>query len=319
MADWKHIVRARLAQLRLTPSAESELADEIAQHLDDLYHDLKHGGAADDDAYRATLSELEDIWALRTGLDESQCMTRHEHVPMGDAKSSTVADDLLRDIRYAVRTLRLNPVFVMVVVATLGLGIGANTTVFTVINTLLLNPLPVDEPSQLVTVASTSSEGTAPANTVTPISYPNFADYRDQNGVFRSLAGYGRMRALRWQSESGMQPLLSEFVTGNYFSTLGVGLATGRTFGTEVDRDNIADAVVVMNYGTWQTRFGGDANIVGKQLRLNGVVVTVIGVTRPGFIGVNGLVGPDLWVPIPLSRDLLPAEMDTAMTCLLYT
>ena len=88
MADWKHIVRARLAQLRLTPSAESELADEIAQHLDDLYHDLKHGGAADDDAYRATLSELEDIWALRTGLDESQCMTRHEHVPMGDAKSS---------------------------------------------------------------------------------------------------------------------------------------------------------------------------------------------------------------------------------------
>lgn len=314
MADWKHIIRVRLAQLRLTPSAESELADEIAQHLEDLYRDLERGGATADEAYRTTLSELEDIWALRTGLDESQRMTRHEPVPIGDAKSNTVADDFFRDIRYAVRTLRLNPVFVMVVVATLGLGIGANTTVFTVINTLLLNPMLVDDPSQLVAVASTSLEGTAAANTVTPISYPNFADYRDQNGVFRSLAGYVRMRALTWQSESGTQPLLSEFVTGNYFSTLGAGLATGRTFGTEVDRDNTADAVVVMNYGTWQTRFGGAGDIVGKQLRLNGVVVTVIGVTRPGFIGVNGLVGPDLWVPIALSRELLPAEMATAMT-----
>jgi predicted permease len=312
MADWRHVVRTRLTELRLTAAAESELTEELAQHLEDLDHELRTGGASHEDAYRETLSELDDICALRTGLDRNQRMTKHESVPIGDAASNTFADDLQRDLRYAGRVIRTNPVFVLVVMLTLGLGIGANTTVFSVINTLILNPMPVSEPSELVAVASVAALGTAETNTLMPLSHPNFADYQTQNSVFRSLAGYARMRALTWQTQAGSQGLMSEFVTGNYFSTLGVGVAMGRTFTVEADAPGRAHAVAVMNYGTWQTRFGGAPDIVGRQLRLNDVIVTVVGVTQPGFIGVNGLVGPDLWLPFGLAKQLLPSEMRTA-------
>jgi len=313
MADWRQVVRGRLAELRLTTAAESALTEEVAQHLEDLHSDLQSGGASPGEAYATTVSELDDISELRIGLDRSQRMAKHEAVPVGDPTSSTWISDLQRDVRHAGRTMRTNPVFVLVVVVTLGLGIGANTTVFTVINTLLLNPIPVTAPSELVAIASVASVGTAQGNTLMPLSHPNFKDYEAQTSAFDSLAGYARMRALSWQSDGDTQGLMSEFVTGNYFSTLGVGVAAGRTFGPEADVRDGAHAVAVMNYGTWHTRFGGAPDIVGRQLRLNGQVVTVIGVARPGFIGVNGLVGPDLWLPFATGEQLVPSELRTAV------
>jgi predicted permease len=314
MADWRQVVRGRLAELRLTAAAESELTEEVAQHLEDLHRELQSGGASPGEAYAKTVSELDNISELRRGLDRGQRMPKHEVVPTGDAVSSTWINDLQRDLRYAGRAMRTNPVFVLFVVVTLGLGIGANTTVFTVINTLLLNPMPVAAPSELVAVASVPSVGSAQENTLMPLSHPNFKDYEAQTSAFDSLAGYARMRALSWQSDGATQGLMSEFVTGNYFSTLGVGVAVGRTFGPEADVRDGAHAVAVMNYSTWQTRFGGAPDIIGQQLRLNGEVVTVIGVARPGFIGVNGLVGPDLWLPFTLGEQLLPSEMRTAVS-----
>lgn len=314
MADWRRVVRGRLAELRLTAAAESELTEEVAQHLEDLHRDLQNGGATPGEAYARTVSELDDINALRRGLDRSQHMAKHDAVPVGDATSRTWISDLQRDLRYTGRTMRTSPVFVLFVVVTLGLGIGANTTVFTVVNTLLLNPLPVAAPSALVAVASVPSVGTGQGNTLMPLSHPNFKDYQARTSTFDSLAGYTRMRALSWQSDGATQGLMSEFVTGNYFSTLGVDVAAGRTFGPEADVRDGAHAVAVMNHGTWQARFGGAPDIVGRQLRLNGQVVTVIGVARPGFIGVNGLVGPDLWLPIATGEQLLPGEMPMAAT-----
>jgi putative ABC transport system permease protein len=314
MADWRQIVRTRLTDLRLTASAESELTEELAQHLEDLHGDLQSGGATDEDAYGETLSELDDICALRSGIERNQLMAKHDAVPVGDATSRTVVDDLRRDLRYAGRTLRTNPLFVLVVIVTLGLGIGANTTVFTVVNTLILSPMPVRAPSELMAVASVASTGTAQANILMPLSHPNFTDYQSQNSVFSGLAGYAPKRALTWQADDAPQPLLSEFVTGNYFPILGVGAAIGRTFGLEAENARNLQAVAVLNYGTWQTRFGAAADVVGRQLRLNNVVVTVIGVTPPGFIGVNGLVGPDLWLPLRMADQLLPNEMRAAVT-----
>jgi putative ABC transport system permease protein len=314
MADWRRVVRRRLAELRLRPAAEAELTEEIAQHLEDLYCELLSGGATPDAARARTMVELENIGELRRGIERGQRMPRHEPVPAADAISSTWMNDLQRDLRYTGRAMRSNPVFVLFVVVTLGLGIGANTAVFTVINTLLLNPMPVAAPSELVAVASVPSAGSAQANTLMPLSHPNFQDYEAQTSAFDSLAGYERMRGLTWQSDGSTQGLLGDFVTGKYFSTLGVGLAAGRTFGPEADVRNGAHAIAVMNYGTWQSRFGGTPDIVGRQLRLNGQVVTVIGVTRAGFIGINGLVGPDLWLPFALGERLLPSEMRTAFS-----
>ena len=309
MADWRAIVRARLTDLRLTASAESELTEELAQHLDDLHRDFQSGGASDEAAYRETISELDDIAALRAGIDRNQLMAKHEVVPVGDATSRTNLDDLRRDLRYAARTWRSNPLFVFVVIVTLGLGIGANTTVFTVVNTLIVSPMPVRAPSELMALASVASTGTAQANTPMPLSRPNFLDYEAQTSVFSGVAGYVPMRALTWQAHGASQPLLSEFVTGNYFPTLGVAAGIGRTFGPEAERPGDPQPVAVMNYGTWQTRFGGAADIVGRQLRLNNVVVTIVGIAPPRFIGVNGLVGPDLWLPLHLAEQLLPNEM----------
>jgi putative ABC transport system permease protein len=312
MVDWRQLVLGRLAELRLTTAAESELTEEIAQHLEELYRELESGGATPEAAYARTVAELDNISELRSGLERNQHMPRHEAVPTGDAVASTWMNDLQRDLRYAGRAMRTNPVFVLVVVLTLGLGIGANTTVFTVINTLLLNPMPVARPSELVAVASVPSVGSA-ENTLLPLSYPNFKDYEAQTDAFESLAGYTRMRALSWQSGGATQALMGEFVTGNYFATLGVEIAAGRTFGPKADVQDGAHAVAVMNYGTWKTRFGGASDVIGRQLRLNGAVVTVMGVARPGFIGLNGLVGPDVWLPFALSGQLQPTEMRTAV------
>jgi predicted permease len=309
MADWKALVRSRLAPLRMTASAESELADEVAQHLEDQYRELRSGGASDEEAYRRTIAELDDTYPLRAGLDRSQRMPAHDAVPAGDARPGRFMDDLWRDLRYAGRTMRASPLFVLFVVVTLGLGIGANTTVFSLIRTLILNPLPVHDISELAAIATGDAAGMTPSSAPLPISYPNLQDYQSRNGVFRSIAGYISMRAVTWQEGGASQALMIEFVTGNYFSTLGPSLAAGRYFVPEEDSTPGAHAVAVMNYGTWQKRFGGSTDIVGRQLRLNNVVVTIIGVASPGFIGMNGIVGPDLWLPVAIAEQLLPIEM----------
>ncbi len=313
MADWKSVVRSRLAPLGLTPAAESELADELAQHLEDQHRDLLSGGASAEEAYRKTISELDDTYPLRAGVDSAQRMPKHEAVPAGDARRGIYIDDLWRDLRYAGRTMRANPLFVLFVVVTLGLGIGANTTVFTLINTLILNPLPVQNPAELAAVATVEAMGGSESSTPLLISYPNLKDYQDRNGVFSSLAGYSSKKIVTWQSDGASQGLLSEFVTGNYFSTLGARVVAGRSFLPEEDGTPGAHPVAVLNYGTWQTRFGGANDIIGKHLRLNNVVVTVVGVTPPGFIGVNGLVGPDVWLPVAMAEQLLPSEMPAAL------
>ncbi len=119
---------------------------------------------------------------------------------------------------------------------------------------------------------------------------------------------------MTWQASGASQRMFSELVTGNYFSTLGLRPARGRFFLPEEDSTPGAHAVAVMNYGTWQTRFGGADDIVGKTLRLNNVVFTVIGVAPPAFIGVNAIFGPDLWIPAAMAEQLLPNEMQNALS-----
>jgi hypothetical protein len=119
MNDWRDVVRARLSELRLTGPAEAELTEELAQHLDDRYRDLKAGGASDEDAFRAVMSELDELCALRD-LDGSQHMPSRDAVPIGDATRSSWFADLQRDLRYAGRTMWRSPLFELFVVITLG-------------------------------------------------------------------------------------------------------------------------------------------------------------------------------------------------------
>ncbi len=306
-------MRERLASLRLEATAESDLVEELSQHLDDRYRELRSGGASEQEAYRQVLSELDDTDPLRAELQRSQLMPGNDVVPVGDMGSGNFMENLWRDLRYTGRTMRKNPLFVLFVVLTLGLGIGANTTVFTIINTLILNPLPVKNSSELIALARAEVKSTSKSEAVLPISYLDLKDYQGKNEVFSSLAGYTAPRTVTLQVGRISQRMFSELVTGNYFSTLGLKPALGRFFLPEEDSTPGGHAVAVMNYATWQARFGGASDIVGKTLRLNNVVFTVIGVAPPKFIGVNLIFGPDLWIPATMAEQLLPNEMYGAL------
>ncbi|HTB12252.1 MAG TPA: ABC transporter permease [Bryobacteraceae bacterium] len=285
MHDWRRLVRERL------PGAESALVDELAEHLEDHYRE-QLSGVGEQEAYRCTLSELNEIYPLR----------RSERMPK--ERRLRIGDDLWRDFRFALRTMRKNPLFVLFVVLTLALGIGANTTVFTVINTLILNPLPVHDPGRLAAIGIEGLRSGPPK----PLSYADLEDYRNKNQVFSSVAGYTSPRVVTLQAAGGTERVFCELATADYFSTLGLNPVRGGFFTPDEKR-----FVAVLNYGTWQGRFGGAADIVGRTLRLNNEVFTVVGVAPEHFIGVNGIMGPDVWVPAALTEELLPNEMQNAL------
>jgi predicted permease len=314
MPDWKSLVQQRLALLRMTAAAESDLAEEVTEHLEERYRELLSGGASEREAFRKVAAELDDLYPLEAGLARKERMPKHDAPPPGDARPARFLEDFGRDLRYAARSLWKSPLFVVFVVVTLALGIGANTTVFTVINTLILNPLPVRDAAGLAAVAATDTANTSRSNTLFPLSYADLKDYREKNGVFRQLAGYTSVRVITWQETGAPQRLFTELVTANYFETLGLTPAKGRFFLTEEDDSAGTQAVAVMNYATWQTRFGGAADIVGRTLRLNNIIFTIVGVAPPKFIGVNGIFGPDVWIPRAMAERLLPNEMRNALS-----
>ncbi len=314
MPDWKSLVRERLKPLRLNATAESDLTEELAQHLEDQFRELRSGGASEGEAYRRASSELDDMVPLQAGLERSRRMPKYDAVPAGDVKPGNFLEDLWRDLRYSVRTMRQSPLFVLVVVMTLALGIGANTTVFTVINTLILNPLPVPDSAALVALAATESQNTSKSGPPLQVSYADLKDYQARNAVFRSLEGYTSPRVVTLQTGAASERIFGELVTGGYFSTLGLRPVRGRFFLPEEDGTPGAHAVAVLNYATWQGRFGGSADIIGRTLRLNNVAFTVIGVAPPNFIGVNSIFGPDVWMPAAMAEQLLPNEMPAALS-----
>jgi macrolide transport system ATP-binding/permease protein len=309
MRDWKRIVLKRIAPLRMEATAEAELANEVAQHLEDFCRELRSGGASDEEAYQSAIAELDDMYPLRAEFERSESMAKQD-----DPRTGNLLEDLWRDLRYSIRTMRKSPMFVLFVVLTLALGIGANTTVFTIINTLILNPLPVPDSSGLFALSMAPNESTSKSSAPLPISHADLQDYEARNEVFRTLGGYTGPRVVTWQTGDASERMFSEFVTGAYFTTLEISPAKGRFFLPEEHGTPGAHAVAVMNYGTWQTRFGGTDDVLGKTLRLNNTVFTVVGIAPPHFIGVNSLFGPDFWIPAAMAEPLLPNEMQAALS-----
>lgn len=217
--------------------------------------------------------------------------------------------DFESDLLYAARTWRKSPVFIVFVVLTLALAMSANTTVFTVVNTLLLNPLPVPKSSELVSVNAARAGSGASSAAPLQLPYADFKDIQSRTKAFASLAAYSSPRGVTWQAHNSSQGMFLELVTGNYFRTLGLTPARGRFFLPEEDGAPGAHPVTIINYRTWQLRFGGAADIVGRTLRLNRVVLTIIGVAPEHFIGINAIFGPDFWVPTAMAEQLYPTDM----------
>jgi predicted permease len=308
MPEWKDEIRRHLAGLRLAPAREAEIVDEWAQHLEESYEELRSEGATDDEARRAVLVTL-SVPNLTAG--------RRDPVPPGAIRSGNIGADLWQDLRYAVRTLRKSPAFAAFVILTLALGIGANTTVFTVINTVLLHPLPVKSASQLVAVDTLAANAASRSGRLLPVSYLNLEDLREKNQVFLNLAGYTppmpMTLTLSTTASAGSERIFAELVTANYFETLGLRPIMGRFFIPEEDHTPGAHAVVVIGYGTWRQRFGGASDVIGRTMRINGLVFTIAGVAPDGFKGVNAIFGPDIWIPAMMAEQILPAQLRGAL------
>jgi macrolide transport system ATP-binding/permease protein len=212
---------------------------------------------------------------------------------------------LFQDLRYAARMLRNNPGFAIVAVVTLALGIGANSTVFSLIGAVLLRPLPgLSEPDRAVTIGRTF-HGQGFDNS----SSPNYRDLRDQNTVFTAVAAEHPLPVSL--SEGGhSERLKGSVVTPNFFRTLGVRLALGRGFLDSEDVGGNAPASVVISYGAWQRQFGSNPDIIGKTVFVDGTPMTVVGVTARGFIGSDPTSIVDVWVPMGAARQVLPSWID---------
>jgi predicted permease len=220
-----------------------------------------------------------------------------------------------QDLRYAIRILVKKPGFTAVAVISLALGIGANTAIFTVINAVFLHPLAIEDPSRVVEMFTRDTKTVQSGNfTLTPTSFQNFEDYRDQNSVFSGLAGYFGF-GLQWTRNGDTQPLPAFMTSANYFDVLGIKPFRGRLFRSDEDRTMGGDTVAVISHSLWTREFGSDPNVIGQTLTFSGMPFTVIGVTPPGFKGTFSLAGPDrVWVPLSMREQILTGQTRQLIT-----
>jgi len=213
---------------------------------------------------------------------------------------------ILQDLLYSLRTLRKSPVFLGVAVLSLSLGIGANTAIFTLIHQLILQPLPVRDPEQLVMLAGRGKHYGG-NNGPDRLSYPMYQEIRDKNQVFSGM--FCTYPATVSASFEGRTELIgADFVSGNYFPVLGIGAAVGRVFTASDDLFQGGHPLAVLSYGYWRARFAADPGIVGKQIVVNGRALTIIGVSPAGFDGVEPGRAPQIRIPMTMKDDLPRTE-----------
>src|SRR6266567_1608032 len=208
-------------------------------------------------------------------------------------------DRFLQDLRFALRRIRQSPGFTAAAIVTLALGIGANTTIFTVITTIVFHPLAVHEPAQLVFL----NKGDFPN-----LSYPAYRDFRDRNSVLSGLTAY-RVMPMGLSIGNGNNARIWGYeATGNYFDLLGVKPLLGRLLRPEDDGKPGGHPVLVLSFGCWQRRFASDPNIAGRIVKINGLDYTILGVAPATFNGTELIITPDVWVPMTMEAQIEPGN-----------
>jgi predicted permease len=222
-----------------------------------------------------------------------------------------------QDLRYGIRTLIKNPAFSAIAILTLALGIGANTAIFTVLDAVLLNSLPVRNPQQLVLLTDPGAGGMSTGLSTGNRDMLTYAEFQDLAAHNQVLSGIFAADAMGLEipvslegaaqggdaSEAGVQ-----MASGYFFNVLGVNALAGRTFGPEVDKLRDANPVAVISYSFWQRRFGGDTSVLGRKVRIRNTEYDVIGVMPQRFFGMTVGTAPDIWVPLTMQAELYPGE-----------
>jgi predicted permease len=292
---------ARLRSWRKRDDVESELTEEIRAHLQ----------IEEDEQRAAGVSAAEARDAARRAFGNVTLAKEASR----DAWIFRWAEELFQDLRYALRQMRRNPGFTAVAILTLALGIGANTAIFSLVNNIMLRKLPVQNPDQLLLLKWTSKpkgfypwhgyadyggcDSTDPGSgdSNCSFSYPVFENFRKHAKSFENIAAYGGGARAHLDWNGKIVSAYAEVVSGEFFSTLDVNPLLGRVLAPEDDQPG-AQPVVVLQFNYWLKQFGGDPNVVGKTIGLNGAAFTIIGVTPPEFFGLQPGQRPMFWMPI---------------------
>ena len=291
-------LRSWLTALLKRNRLESEMDVELRFHLDAYTEDLVAQGISRAEAHRRARIEF---GAIESAKEECR-----------EARGAHIFTTFVQDLRFGVRMLGKNPGFACVAVLTLALGIGANTAIFSLINGVMLSSIPVRDPQQLVSLrwfANASPNGSYSSfgdcaeqggSTRTggcSFSYPMFRELREKSGAYSGMAAFAGPTQLTVAGNGVASIASAEFVSGDYFQTLGVEPALGRTL-EPADEISGAEPVAVLSYGYWQSAFGGAPSALGKVIRLNGVAVTVVGVADSRFTRLSPGKTEDMWLSL---------------------
>jgi predicted permease len=278
----------------LSPEREAEIVEELSQHLDERYEELRLAGAKDREAFLRALDELLEPDSLARGMRSLRQARVPPPVTLGAGKRSLLGD-FLQDFRYAGRLLGKQRGFAAAAILTIALGIGANTAIFTLVNAALFVRLPVPDRDNLLYVNRAESV----------FSYPLYEALRDGNRVFDGFAAWGGIEA-SLNAGGAAELVQGVIVTGNFFDVLGIRAAQGRLLSTSDDRTPGGHPVLAISHELWRTGFGARPDIVGLDVRLNGHVFTVLGVTPAGFPGPRFGMASHLYVPMMMQPIVRP-------------
>jgi putative ABC transport system permease protein len=291
MSDWSADLRPRLSPLRLNAAREAESLEELAQHLDERFEELRAAGHAEADARRMALDELDGPDALANSMRPLRQANPSPPIAPGSPGRS-FAGDLAQDLRYAGRMLRKQPGFAATTILTLALGIGANGAIFALVDATLLRPLPFPEPDRLVILYERTA-GSAHER----VSPSNLLDWNERNRTFDAIAGFiPNVGGMVMSGADGTADTVPrQWVTAGIFDVLGIKPIAGRTISQSDDRQR--SRVVVLSEAFWQSRFNADPSIVGRDIRLDGSPYTVVGVV-PNHAQVLGRAS--IWAMVPI-------------------
>lgn len=290
---WFYTLPLRLRSLFKRDQIERELSEELLYHIGQKTQQHIAEGMSAEEARSKARREF-------GGVEQSKENCR-------DARRVNWIQDLIQDLRYGLRTLRKSPGFTIVAVLTLALGVGANAAIFSMVNALVLRPLPVHAPNEVASLAS-QPHGFGSSN---GFSYPDFEDIRDQaTSVFRDMTGMQPFHMDGFSMNGQSQPIWVSYVTTNFFQVMGIQPALGTFFEPSDRRIDGSEPVLVLSYSFWKNHIGGDRNIVGRSASINGRPVTIIGIAPEGFRGVYSILDTQGYLPVGMATATLDSPKD---------
>ena len=290
---WLYTIPLRLRSLFRWAQADQELDEELCDHLERKTEEYVAQGMTEEEARRRARLDL-------GGIEQTKEKCR-------DARRINWIEELVQDLRFGLRMLRKSPGFTAVAVLTLALGIGANTAIFSMVNSLLLRSLPVKDPEQITVLAMQLKKG----ELQTSFSYPEFEDLQAQStSVFSNVIAMS-INAGGVTLNGKTEPIVIEYISGNFFTSLGVRPLLGRFILPSEGSITAPSPAIVLGYSFWQTRFGGDPSIVGKSVLYNGHPVSVIGITPKEFHGLTSTLDIQGYLPLGMMQFDGSYEPDT--------